>query len=41
MTPNSLQKIESSDKGKDLELMYLIESNDDVNKDFSNFSVSG
>ena len=41
MTPNSLQKIETSDKDKVLELMYLIESHDDVNQVFSNFSVSG
>ena len=40
MTPNSLQKIETSDKGKVLELMDLIDSHDDVNQVFSNFSVS-
>jgi transcriptional/translational regulatory protein YebC/TACO1 len=40
MTPNSLQKIETSDKDKVLELMDLIDSHDDVNQVFSNFSVS-
>ena len=40
MTPNSLQKIETSDKGKVLELMDLIDSHDDVNQVFSNFSFS-
>ena len=40
MTPNSLQKIETSDKDKVLELMDLIDSHDDVNQVFSNFSFS-
>ena len=40
MTPNSLQKIETSDKDKVLGLMNLIDSHDDVNQVFSNFSVS-
>ena len=40
MTPNSLQKIETSDKDKVLELMDLIDSHDDVNQVFSNFSLS-
>ena len=40
MTPNSLQKIETSDKDKVLELMDLIDSHDDVNQVFSNFSIS-
>ena len=40
MTPNSLQKIETSDKYKVLELMDLIDSHDDVNQVFSNFSIS-
>ena len=40
MTPNSLQKIETSDKDKVLELMDLIDNHDDVNQVFSNFSVS-
>ena len=40
MTPNSLQKIETSDKEKVLELMDLIDNHDDVNQVYSNFSVS-
>ena len=40
MTPNSFQKIETSDKGKVLELMDLIDNHDDVNQVFSNFSLS-
>ena len=40
MTPNSLQKIETSEKDKVLELMDLIDNHDDVNQVFSNFSVS-
>ena len=40
MTPNSFQEIETSDKGKVLELMDLIDNHDDVNQVFSNFSVS-
>ena len=40
MTPNSFQKIETSDKDKVLELMDLIDSHDDVNQVFSNFSLS-
>ena len=40
MTPNSLQNIKTSDKDKVLELMDLIDSHDDVNQVFSNFSVS-
>ena len=40
MTPNSFQEIETSDKGKVLELMDLIDNHDDVNQVFSNFSFS-
>ena len=40
MTPNSLQKIETSEEDKVLKLMDLIGSHDDVNQVFSNFSVS-
>ncbi len=40
MAPNSLQDIEDSDKDKVIELMDLIDSHDDVNQVYSNFSIS-
>ena len=40
MTPNSFQKIETSDKDKVFELMDLIQIHHDLNQFFSNFSVS-
>ena len=40
MTPNSLLNIDASDQDKVLELMDLIDSHDDVNQVFSNFSIS-
>ena len=40
MTPNSLQKIETSDKDKVLELMDLIDNHDDVTQVFSNFTFN-
>ncbi len=40
MTPNSLQNIKLSDEDKVLELMDLIDSHDDVNQVFSNFSTN-
>ena len=40
MVPNSMQKIELSDKDKVLGLINLIDSHDDVNQVFSNFLIS-